>query len=96
MRFILCLILLLCFALAADAGPFRRASCSGGSCTVTPAPVPDAKPFSPLDLVMVPKEQRAVLPSQAVAAQPQACSGGQCSATPANRFGRVTVRVFRR
>lgn len=95
MRFILCLILLLCFALAAEAGPFRRASCSGGSCTVMPAPWPDAKPFSPLDLVMAPK-QRAVLPTQALAAQPQACSGGQCSATPANRFGRVTVLVFRR
>ncbi len=100
MRFVLCLILLLCFALAADAGPFRRASgCSGGSCNVAPsAPVPDAKPFSPLDLVMSPKE-RVVLPAEPVAlptVQSQACSGGQCSTSPANRFGRVNLRVFRR
>lgn len=101
MRFVLCLILLLCFALAADAGPFRRASgCSGGNCNVMPsAPVPDAKPFSPLDLVMVPKERvseqipefrdSGISPSTA-------CSGGQCSTSPANRFGRVNLRVFRR
>lgn len=103
MRSVSCLILALCFALAADAGPLRRASgCAGGSCNVTPvahSATELAKPFSPRDLVMAPttpKTERVVLPAEPVAMQLQSCSGGQCSTTPANRFGRVTVRVFRR
>lgn len=99
MRFVLCLILLLCFALAADAGPFRRSGCPGGSCPVTPSvPAADyAKPFNPLDLTMdYRKLERDALSAQPVVTQPQACAGGQCGERPANRFGRVTVRVFRR
>lgn len=99
MRFVLCLILLLHFALAADAGPFRCSGCSGGSCAVTPSvSANNAKPFSPLDLTMdYRKPERAVLPSHPVVTQPQkACAGGRCGARPANRFGRVTVRMFRR
>lgn len=104
LRFVLCLILFLCFALAADAGPFRRASCSGGSCAIAPAaysaPEPST-PFSPRDLVMAPtaKAERVVLPAEYGGTrpmQPQACAGGQCDVSPANRFGRVTVRAMRR
>jgi len=104
MRFAMCLIVLLCFAMIADAGPFRRsAGCANGSCAVAPAlpafpafPVP-AKAFSPLDLTTeYRKAIPAVSPAPVAVVQPQACSGGQCGVVPANRFGRVTLRVFRR
>lgn len=101
MRFVTCLIVSLCFALVADAGPFRRsAGCANGSCAVSPvlpAAQVSAKAFNPLDLTMeYRKAVPAVSPALVAVAQPQTCSGGQCGVSPANRFGRVTLRIFRR
>ena len=91
MRFVPILFVALCFASFADARPFRRASCSGGSCNVSQpvtAPVAkDTKPFSPLDLTMKATAQ----PVAAYLAVQSGCVGGQCAAPSASR-----VRLFRR
>lgn len=91
MRLFPILFVVLCFASFADARPFRRASCAGGSCNVAqPAPV-DVKKINPLDLTMADKKA----PPQTTTTLPVVqsdCAGGQCVTARNIRI----MRVFRR
>lgn len=74
-----CLIVLTCFALSADARPFRR--CSGGRCAV-PSPTVAVQPFQAKDTAMAPQAAPA---SQTVTVQAQSCANGQCAVSRMRR-----------
>lgn len=74
-----CLIVLTCFALSADARPFRR--CYGGRCAA-PSPTVAVQPFAAKDKAMVPQ---AAPVAQPVTVQNQSCANGQCAVSRLRR-----------
>lgn len=70
---IVCFIVLTCFALDADARPFRR--CSGGRCAA-PSPTVAVQPFRAKDTAMAPQSAPVAQP---VTVHAQSCANGQCA-----------------